>query len=83
MKAVDGEGCLSLSTEKVSHPYWIFAVHVLEYAPFLGFAKNQFNYGKGFEHLGNHVLLVSSTRSYECEMHKDGSTETQIVCYTM
>ena len=48
----------------------------------LGFAENQFNFGAGYEHLGNHVLMVSATRSYECEIHKDGCTEKQIMCFT-
>ncbi|XP_067947416.1 fibrocystin-L-like [Watersipora subatra] len=47
-----------------------------------GFAKNQFNYGAGSEHLGNSVLMVSATRSYECDIHKDGCNEKQIVCFT-
>ena len=50
-----------------------------------GFAKNQFNFGKGYEHLGNKVKLVtktSSPKSVECEIHKDGCTEEQIMCTT-
>jgi len=31
---------------------------------------------------GNIVKLVSSTAVYDCPVHKDGSTEVQIMCYT-
>lgn len=31
---------------------------------------------------GNTVKLVSSTAVYDCPVHKDGSTEVQIMCYT-
>ncbi|KAK2177032.1 hypothetical protein NP493_621g00009 [Ridgeia piscesae] len=47
-----------------------------------GFARNQFNYGEGQENVGNNVTLVSDTRSYLCDMHKDGTHEKQITCYT-
>ncbi|XP_069121982.1 fibrocystin-L-like [Argopecten irradians] len=47
-----------------------------------GFAKNQFNYGAGNAHLGNRVTLVSRTRQFDCPVHKDGTHETQIMCYT-
>ncbi|XP_033757813.1 fibrocystin-L-like [Pecten maximus] len=47
-----------------------------------GFAKNQFNYGEGNAHLGNAVTLVSGTQQFDCEIHKDGSHETQIQCNT-
>ncbi|KAK2180969.1 hypothetical protein NP493_419g08002 [Ridgeia piscesae] len=47
-----------------------------------GFARNQFNYGQGQENVGNNVTLVSDTRSYLCDMHKDGTHEKQITCYT-
>ncbi|XP_069115224.1 fibrocystin-L-like [Argopecten irradians] len=48
-----------------------------------GFATNQFNYGAGNEHLGNTVTLVSGTRQFDCPVHKDGTHETQIMCYTV
>ena len=51
-------------------------------ASFTGFARNQFNYGEGQENVGNNVTLVSDTRSYLCDMHKDGTHEKQITCYT-
>ncbi|XP_021347969.1 fibrocystin-L-like, partial [Mizuhopecten yessoensis] len=47
-----------------------------------GFAKNQFNYGDGNAHLGNTVTLVSGTQQFDCPVHKDGTHETQIMCYT-
>ena len=46
------------------------------------FAANQFNFGKGNEHLGNRVTLVSKTGAYTCRIHPDGTTATQIVCIT-
>jgi len=50
--------------------------------PFTGFSRNQFNYGEGQENIGNNVTLVSKTRSYICDIHKDGTHEKQITCYT-
>ena len=47
-----------------------------------GFASDQFNFGDGRDHLGNRVVLIGSTRTYEGEVHKDGSLETQIMFYT-
>ncbi|CAH1789358.1 unnamed protein product [Owenia fusiformis] len=47
-----------------------------------GFAKNQFNFDKGNEHVGNSVTFVSQKTSYPCRIHKDGSNEKQIQCYT-
>ncbi|KAI0230284.1 Fibrocystin-L [Lamellibrachia satsuma] len=47
-----------------------------------GFSRNQFNYGEGQENIGNNVTLVSDTRSYLCDIHKDGTHEKQITCYT-
>uniref|UniRef100_UPI00398F2CC2 PKHD1 like 1, tandem duplicate 1 n=1 Tax=Pristiophorus japonicus TaxID=55135 RepID=UPI00398F2CC2 len=44
--------------------------------------ENQFNYGAGNEKLGNSVQLVSETRSIPCDVEKDSSHETQIICYT-
>ncbi|CAH1788932.1 unnamed protein product [Owenia fusiformis] len=46
------------------------------------FAKNQFNFNPGEEHLGNSVTLVSDKQAYPCKVHKDGCTETRIQCYT-
>lgn len=46
------------------------------------FAKNQFNFGSGNEHLGNKVVLASDTKTFPCDIHPDGNTETQITCYT-
>ncbi|CAG2205079.1 unnamed protein product [Mytilus edulis] len=40
-----------------------------------GFSEDQYNEG-------NEVKLVSSTAVYDCPVHKDGSTEVQIMCYT-
>ena len=48
----------------------------------IGFSRNQFNYGEGQENIGNNVTLVSDTRSYLCDIHKDGTHERQITCYT-
>ncbi|GFN92109.1 fibrocystin-l [Plakobranchus ocellatus] len=45
------------------------------------FARNQFNFGKGNEHLGSKVKMVSLT-IHDCDIHPDGSHETQIMCYT-
>ncbi|KAI0230282.1 Fibrocystin-L [Lamellibrachia satsuma] len=47
-----------------------------------GFSRNQFNYGEGQQNIGNDVTLVSNTRSYLCDIHKDGTHEKQITCYT-
>eukprot|EP00062_Callorhinchus_milii_P017054 gi/632969110/ref/XP_007900907.1/ PREDICTED: LOW QUALITY PROTEIN: fibrocystin-L [Callorhinchus milii] len=48
-----------------------------------GFAgENQFNYGSGNEKLGNSVSLVSDVRSIPCDVEKDSSDETQIICIT-
>ncbi|XP_078254550.1 PKHD1 like 1, tandem duplicate 1 [Rhinoraja longicauda] len=44
--------------------------------------ENQFDYGAGNEELGNQVQLVSETRSIPCDVERDSSHETQIVCYT-
>ena len=46
-----------------------------------GFAENQFNFGAD-AHVGNHVELVSGTRVFTCDIHKDGCTEVQLMCYT-
>ncbi|XP_067833370.1 fibrocystin-L-like [Heptranchias perlo] len=43
---------------------------------------NQFNYMSANEKLGNSVQLVSETRSIPCDVEKDSSQETQIICYT-
>ncbi|XP_056378584.1 fibrocystin-L-like [Hyla sarda] len=45
-------------------------------------AANQFNYGDGNTNRGNSVQLVSSTRSFPCDVEKDASHSTQITCYT-
>ncbi|GFN92114.1 fibrocystin-l, partial [Plakobranchus ocellatus] len=45
------------------------------------FARNQFNFGTGNEHLGSKVKMVSLT-IHDCDIHPDGSHETQIMCYT-
>ncbi|XP_064639845.1 fibrocystin-L-like [Lineus longissimus] len=42
-----------------------------------GFAADQFE-----DDLGNTVTLVSDLQSYDCPVHKDGSTEVQIQCYS-
>ncbi|XP_064635071.1 fibrocystin-L-like [Lineus longissimus] len=42
-----------------------------------GFAKDHFEEGKGAE-----VTLVSDMSSISCRIHKDGCTETMIMCYT-
>ncbi|XP_069051252.1 PKHD1 like 1, tandem duplicate 1 [Lepisosteus oculatus] len=48
-----------------------------------GFADaNQFNFGAGNDNLGNSVQLVSDTRSIPCDVEKDSSHKTQIICYT-
>ncbi|CAE1288594.1 unnamed protein product [Acanthosepion pharaonis] len=47
-----------------------------------GFAKNQFTFGTGNEHLGNKVVLTSESKTFPCDIHPDGNTETQITCYT-
>uniref|UniRef100_A0A6I8PBB8 PKHD1 like 1 n=1 Tax=Ornithorhynchus anatinus TaxID=9258 RepID=A0A6I8PBB8_ORNAN len=48
-----------------------------------GFAQgNQFNYGVDNELLGNSVHLVSEIRSIPCDVEKDASHATQIICYT-
>ncbi|XP_069771791.1 PKHD1 like 1, tandem duplicate 1 [Narcine bancroftii] len=44
--------------------------------------ESQFDYGAENEKLGNSVQLVSETRSIPCDVEKDSSHETQIVCYT-
>uniref|UniRef100_A0A673UX60 Fibrocystin-L n=1 Tax=Suricata suricatta TaxID=37032 RepID=A0A673UX60_SURSU len=47
-----------------------------------GFAQaNQFHYGVDAD-LGNRVQLVSSLRSFSCDVEKDSSHSTQITCYT-
>ncbi|XP_064635838.1 fibrocystin-L-like [Lineus longissimus] len=43
----------------------------------VGFAKDHFEEGKGAE-----VTLVSDKSSTPCRIHKDGCTETMIMCYT-
>ncbi|KAJ8316166.1 hypothetical protein KUTeg_006180, partial [Tegillarca granosa] len=45
------------------------------------FAKDQFNFGSN-TNVGNSVVLYSGTQTYPCTIHKDGCTETQIMCYT-
>ena len=47
-----------------------------------GFSKDQFNFGDGRSNLGNRVKLVSETRTYDCDPHKDGNTQFQITCDT-
>ena len=54
----------------------------LRHVCIIGFSRNQFNYGEGQENIGNNVTLVSDTRSYLCDIHKDGTHERQITCYT-
>ncbi|XP_051879473.1 PKHD1 like 1, tandem duplicate 1 [Pristis pectinata] len=44
--------------------------------------ENQFDFGAEDEKLGNSVHLVSETRSIPCDVERDSSHETQIVCYT-
>ncbi|KAK0070514.1 fibrocystin-L [Biomphalaria pfeifferi] len=46
------------------------------------FARNYFNFGDGNDQLGSKVSLAGDTSSYSCELHPDGSHETQITCYT-
>ncbi|KAK3716577.1 hypothetical protein RRG08_039372 [Elysia crispata] len=45
------------------------------------FARNQFNFGAGNEHLGSKVKMVN-LGIFDCDIHPDGSHETQIMCYT-
>ncbi|XP_012942613.1 fibrocystin-L [Aplysia californica] len=45
------------------------------------FARNFFNFGAGNENLGSRVRL-SGLVSHDCDLHPDGSHETQIMCYT-
>ncbi|XP_039709652.1 fibrocystin-L isoform X1 [Pteropus medius] len=48
-----------------------------------GFAQaNQFNYGVEDAELGSSVQLVSSFRSFSCDVERDASHSTQITCYT-
>ncbi|XP_077023612.1 fibrocystin-L [Tamandua tetradactyla] len=48
-----------------------------------GFAQaSQFNYGVDNAELGNSVQLVSTFRSISCDVEKDASHSTQIICYT-
>uniref|UniRef100_A0A8C6RMA5 Fibrocystin-L n=1 Tax=Nannospalax galili TaxID=1026970 RepID=A0A8C6RMA5_NANGA len=48
-----------------------------------GFSQvSQFNYGVDNAELGNRVQLVSSFRSITCDVEKDSSHSTQIICYT-
>ncbi|KAH9519164.1 Fibrocystin-L [Bulinus truncatus] len=46
------------------------------------FSKNYFNFGPGNENLGSKVWLTSLT-SYSCDIHPDGSHQSQITCYTV
>ena len=62
---------------------WMFLVCLWkDVRLFLGFAADLLNFGPGSEHKGNLVKLISSTRSYICDVHKEGCTERQIECYT-
>ncbi|CAL1525942.1 unnamed protein product [Lymnaea stagnalis] len=45
------------------------------------FARNYFNYGTGNDNLGSKVSLAALT-TYDCDLHPDGSHETQVTCYT-
>ena len=45
---------------------------------FKGFAPVQFPAGTS----GNQVVLVNSFNSYDCQIHPDKTTTTQITCYT-
>jgi hypothetical protein len=49
---------------------------------FVGFSADQFSQNDD-PNVGNKVFLVSeSDAEYSCAVHKDGCTETQIMCYT-
>ncbi|XP_072104046.1 PKHD1 like 1, tandem duplicate 1 [Mobula birostris] len=43
---------------------------------------HQFDFGAEDEKLGNSVQLVSDTRSIPCDVERESSHETQIICYT-
>ncbi|XP_072925977.1 LOW QUALITY PROTEIN: PKHD1 like 1, tandem duplicate 1 [Hemitrygon akajei] len=43
---------------------------------------HQFDFGAEDERLGNNVQLVSDTRSIPCDVERESSHETQIICYT-
>ncbi|XP_043545298.1 fibrocystin-L-like [Chiloscyllium plagiosum] len=48
-----------------------------------GFLKPRpFDYTGGNGQLGNKVQLLSETRSIPCDVEKDSSHETQVICYT-
>ncbi|XP_077870118.1 fibrocystin-L-like [Saccoglossus kowalevskii] len=47
-----------------------------------GFSRNPFNFGRGNEHRGNKVFLVSKTSSIRCDVNTYYSTDTRIVCDT-
>jgi len=46
-----------------------------------GFARDQFNF-LDTPDVGNEVLLVTKTTTYICDIHKDGCTMEQLMCYT-
>lgn len=48
----------------------------------LGFSADQFSQNDD-PNVGNKVFLVGESGSeVSCPVHKDGSTETQVMCYT-
>ncbi|KAK7010427.1 fibrocystin-L, partial [Biomphalaria glabrata] len=48
----------------------------------VNFSKSYFSFGQGNENLGSKVWLTSLT-SYPCDIHPDGSHQSQITCYTV
>uniref|UniRef100_A0A3B4ZUN2 PKHD1 like 1 n=1 Tax=Stegastes partitus TaxID=144197 RepID=A0A3B4ZUN2_9TELE len=47
-----------------------------------GFSKTEFKLKPEDAHLGNLVTLVSSTKSFPCDVERDSTHENQIMCYT-
>lgn len=48
-----------------------------------GFAQqSQFSFDASNPDIGNTVTLVSSTRSFPCDVEKDATVSTKITCYT-
>uniref|UniRef100_A0A8C5QTU9 Fibrocystin-L n=1 Tax=Leptobrachium leishanense TaxID=445787 RepID=A0A8C5QTU9_9ANUR len=45
----------------------------------VGFSNNQFNYGDGNDNVGNSVQLVSSTKTFPCDVEKHISYQNQII----
>ncbi|KAI5615922.1 fibrocystin-L precursor [Silurus asotus] len=56
---------------------WILLIN------FSGFAQqSQFSFDTSNPDIGNTVTLVSSTRSFPCDVEKDATLSTKITCYT-